>query len=312
MIILQILRIIGIILLILIGLLLLLILLVLFVPVRYEGSGEYYGKLKGSGKVSWLLFALRFFYSQGEESEYTLSLAGLTLYPRKKKAGKSKIGEAETRKAADTGASEREQSARVREVTETVDEPTKEIPAPRNHPDTTKAPEKKREKKKSAQEMPSEKRSEKRSEKHSKGKSTKTKRSQEKPSSGKTEQSESKLASLREKKEKWTTPEMKTALAKLYRIGLKLLKHIFPKCAEGFLRYGLPDPALSGQAAGLLGSLYAGSEGRFLAEPDFLAEKAFAEGHGRIKGRVVLGYIGFLAILVIADRNIRTQYRQFR
>lgn len=78
-IILLILKIIGIILLVILGLLLVILLLVLLVPIRYRLDGTYYGKLKGTVRITWLLHILSIRASYEEELTVSFRVLGWNL-----------------------------------------------------------------------------------------------------------------------------------------------------------------------------------------------------------------------------------------
>lgn len=78
-IILLILKIIGIVLLVILGLLLAILLLVLLVPIRYRLDGSYYGKLKGTARITWLLHILSIRASYEEELTVSVRVLGWNL-----------------------------------------------------------------------------------------------------------------------------------------------------------------------------------------------------------------------------------------
>lgn len=86
-----ILKIIGIIIAILLGLVLLILGVVLFVPVRYRGSAEFYGKPKGSAVISWLLHAVSlsidFDAKTGTSVHIVLKVLGRCIYDNQRKDG---------------------------------------------------------------------------------------------------------------------------------------------------------------------------------------------------------------------------------
>ena len=115
------------------------------------------------------------------------------------------------------------------------------------------------------------------------------------------------IAAVREKKEMLTSPGMKAAIEKVFHLGLKALKHVLPRKPEGFVHFGFEDPALTGGILGALSMVYAASEGRFTAEPDF-TEKCL-EGNINARGRIVPAYLLLIGLRLLLDRNIRRQYK---
>lgn len=87
-IVLLVLKIIGILILVILGLVLFLLLAGLTVPVRYGIRGSYYGKVKGSVKITWLLHIVSAVISYDGETFVRVKLFGIPIYrPDKKKAG---------------------------------------------------------------------------------------------------------------------------------------------------------------------------------------------------------------------------------
>ena len=107
--------------------------------------------------------------------------------------------------------------------------------------------------------------------------------------------------------QKYNTPEMKDAISRVFSAAMRVLRHIFPRKLNGFVRFGFEDPSVTGMVSGVLGILYAGSEGAFHALPDF--EEVCLEGDVSFSGRIIPGYIVFQGLKLLCCRNIRSQYK---
>lgn len=100
---------------------------------------------------------------------------------------------------------------------------------------------------------------------------------------------------------------MKSAITKLLSRITKLLKHILPKKLKGWVHFGMSDPASTGQLLARLAMLYPMYSDGLTLEPDF--ENKIIEGKLAASGRIRLGYIVWLVLTVILDKNIRQQYK---
>lgn len=107
--ILGILKLIGLVLLTALGVAAALLLLVLLVPVRYRAEGSFYGELKGTAGVSWLLHILSCKVVYGGELDMCVRVFGIRLGGRtrdgKKSAGEAAGGTAGRKRAAESGGS---------------------------------------------------------------------------------------------------------------------------------------------------------------------------------------------------------------
>lgn len=83
----------------------------------------------------------------------------------------------------------------------------------------------------------------------------------------------------------------------------KLLKHIRPTKAKGYIHYGTGDPASTGQIFGVAAAFY-GYYGKYLkVVPDF--EEEVLEGELFIKGRIRLFNLLIIGIKLLRDKNFK-------
>lgn len=85
--------------------------------------------------------------------------------------------------------------------------------------------------------------------------------------------------------------------------GLRVLKHIVPRRIKGFIRFGLNDPARTGQVCGILALLYPKMPEKLEVIPDF--QEACFEADTVIKGRVFLIYLIVQGVKIILNKNVR-------
>lgn len=87
---------------------------------------------------------------------------------------------------------------------------------------------------------------------------------------------------------------------------LKLLKAFLPKKIEGWLDYGMADPATTGKITAILGMLYGMYAENFDFTPDFETDITYVRGEFKLKGCFCLIYIlGQLLRMVFSFHFIR-------
>ena len=85
--------------------------------------------------------------------------------------------------------------------------------------------------------------------------------------------------------------------------GIRVLKHILPRRISGFIRFGLSDPARTGQISGILAMLYPKMPEKLEVIPDF--QEACFEADTVFKGHVFLIYIIIQGLKIILNKNVR-------
>lgn len=87
----------------------------------------------------------------------------------------------------------------------------------------------------------------------------------------------------------WRAEENQGGKKLFFYRGKKIVKHIFPKKCKGYIRFGLSDPAATGQALAVI-SIISGLVGLIPnIEPDF--SKGTLEGNFYCRGRLQIGYL---------------------
>lgn len=331
---LTILKIIGIILLVLLALILGLASVILLVPIRYRGKAVCQEKkFSGNLKITWLLHLLSASVSvTPEENDIRVKVLGKTIYPKKKKSAKepqakvpeisdipkdpkpplleeSALGERveavyepqidqpkeskEPKETADGQIKEKEQRSEAQAETK-VQEKTQQMAesGPQENP-RAEFKQKPERKKKNPVEMLKEKiRVLKQS-----FQSLKTK-----------------LQNTKNKADYWKklllSDSMKEAAAKLLGTGKALLRHILPQKLTGYLHFGFDDPSMTGKILAYLSVIYPFTQDHLVIEPEF--EETILEGNIAFRGRIRLGYLLYLVLTVIFNKNIRRQYKRLR
>ena len=91
---------------------------------------------------------------------------------------------------------------------------------------------------------------------------------------------------------------------------LKILKAFLPKKIEGWLDYGMADPAITGKITAILGMLYGMYAENFDFTPDFETDITYVRGEFKLKGCFCLIYIlGQLLRMVFSLHFIRVSKR---
>lgn len=100
------------------------------------------------------------------------------------------------------------------------------------------------------------------------------------------------------------------ALSKTIKIAKKLLKHILPRKIRGNLAFGLEDPAIMGQILAILGMAMPLYKDSLEVEPHFGVN--MLEGEIKAKGKICLGYLLYLAVIVLIDKDIMGTIKKAR
>ena len=82
----------------------------------------------------------------------------------------------------------------------------------------------------------------------------------------------------------------------------QILAHVLPGKAEGNITYGLDDPGTTGTAAAAVSVVKAFALPDLTLTPDF--ERKVVDGQAKLTGRIRLGYLVWLGILTILNRNV--------
>lgn len=99
------------------------------------------------------------------------------------------------------------------------------------------------------------------------------------------------------------TEMFKEALNVTKTCGFRVLKHVMPRKVRGYIRFGLDDPARTGQICGILAMLYPRMPEKLEVIPDF--QEACFEADVDIRGHVCLIYFLIQGIKIILNRNVR-------
>lgn len=297
--ILGILRILGFLILFLILLLLVLLLAVLFVPVRYHVAGSRKEKLSAKIRVSWLLRLLSFGIEiQGKEVRLIVRMFG---YPVLKRGGEQKENESknstepqeqpmdvkfQNEEQPVESKTEQEEQPQEKRVAQSVP-PTvvhKEIESV--HPDDPKP-----------QDLEEDPVKEKRFsvlERLNGVKET--------------------ISDLRRKKDRlmnfWNRISTRKAVEHGKREVFYLLRHIGPRNLRGTIRFGLEDPAMTGQILGVLSILQAFTGNHLEVEADF--EHKVLEGTAVVDGHIRACHFLGIFIRMLLDKHVRITVKGIR
>ncbi len=103
-----------------------------------------------------------------------------------------------------------------------------------------------------------------------------------------------------------TTEESRVAIRDIKEHLFKVLCHIMPVKFRLYLKFGLPDPASTGQVYGIICMLLLRYGNSIDVEPQFEdVEKAFAEGNFKLKGRIRLIVILVHAIKLYTNKRLK-------
>lgn len=292
---LTILKIIGIILLVLIGLILLAAAVILLVPIRYHGEGAREEKiLSGSVKLTWLLHMISASASLSEDgTKIRVCLFGKTIYPKTKKPPKQskakKMPKQEAPKKSEKSEKPKQQSDTVSKEVATIYEPQKPIP-----------------------ELPKKEKSA-RPDVKSKFEAIKQKLLAVKE---KFIDSKAGIQKVKNKIDYWknllTSDPVKEAVGFLWKKTKGLLHHILPRRMTGRIHFGFEDPSKTGKTLAYFSMLYPFTKENLVIEPEFETEELILEGDIAFRGRIRLGYLVYVALSVVLNKNIRRQYKRLR
>lgn len=292
---LTILKIIGIILLVLIGLILLAAAVILLVPIRYHGEGAREEKiLSGNVKLTWLLNMISASASLSEDgTKIRVCLFGKTIYPKTKKPPKKskakKMPKQEAPKKSEKSEKPKQQSDTVSKDVATIYEPQKPIP-----------------------ELPKKEKSA-RPDVKSKFEAIKQKLLAVKE---KFIDSKAGIQKIKNKIDYWknllTSDPMKEAMEFLWKKTKGLLHHILPRRMTGRIHFGFEDPSKTGKTLAYFSMLYPFTKENLVIEPEFETEELILEGDIAFRGRIRLGYLVYVALSVVLNKNIRRQYKRLR
>lgn len=292
---LTILKIIGIILLVLIGLILLAAAVILLVPIRYHGEGAREEKiLSGNVKLTWLLHMISASASLSEDgTKIRVCLFGKTIYPKTKKPPKKskakKMPKQEATKKSEKSEKPKQQSDTVSKEVATIYEPQKPIP-----------------------ELPKKEKSA-RPDVKSKFEAIKQKLLAVKE---KFIDSKAGIQKVKNKIDYWknllTSDPVKEAVGFLWKKTKGLLHHILPRRMTGRIHFGFEDPSKTGKTLAYFSMLYPFTKENLVIEPEFETEELILEGDIAFRGRIRLGYLVYVALSVVLNKNIRRQYKRLR
>lgn len=312
----MILKVLGFILLCLLGLLLVVLLSILFVPVRYQISGkkpeEGWEKAQGNLCVSWLLHLVHFRVGYQEKVlDWECFLLGIPLKAmigkwkswKKKRNEKKKKKRIEKRKKMQGKASQNCIKKQTEQKIESKNEP----------------------KNKSKKE--SEKESEKTLQIEQKGSGTKERNEKKKgirwirlirgiPGKIKKKREKIRLTfrSICDKIKRWRTlwneECTQEALRFLTERGKKILRHILPRKVRGSVVFGFEDPSVTGQVLGAAAIFYPIYGKNIQICPSF--EEKVLTGEGKMRGRLILGYLLWQAWKIYRNLDVRTTWKKIR
>lgn len=106
--------------------------------------------------------------------------------------------------------------------------------------------------------------------------------------------------------------ETRTYLRKVKFYALKLLRHIRPRKASGYLRYGFEDPSMTGILTGVLYCLQPANMQGILLNPNFDCQAFEFEGDVKIDGHIRLCHIVWIAIRLFFDKNRKEIFRRLK
>lgn len=279
-----ILRIMGYLILFLIILLFVLLLAVLFIPIRYHVEGSMKEKLSAKVRVSWLLRLFSFGIEiRGKEVKWSVRIFG---YPFLKNEGEPMDDGTKNEENTIKDSTEQEEQPKKKQAAQVV--PPTVVPEETEsvHPDDPKP------------QVPEED-------------DVKEKRF---PVFERLNRLRETISDLCRKKDRlmnfWNRTSTKKAVEHGKRELFYLLRHIGPRNLRGTIRFGLEDPAMTGQIFGILSILQAFSGNHLEAEADFnhkvLEGTAVVDGHIR-----VCHFLGVL-IRMLLDKHVRITVKGIR
>lgn len=131
------------------------------------------------------------------------------------------------------------------------------------------------------------------------------------------EKLEQKIQAGRRLKRKWESVKkffrskmFREALLHAKKEVLYFLKKAAPKKVTGTVRFGFDDPALTGEALGILGMIYGKLPKDLSIQPDF--EQEILRGDVRMKGSFQAVTAVGIALRLFRDQNLRKTIRHFK
>ena len=107
----------------------------------------------------------------------------------------------------------------------------------------------------------------------------------------------------------WQEEETQTLIRSLKGYLFYLLHHIRPRRGRGYLKYGVPDPALTGQLTGLFYVLRPLAFSELALEPVFETDEILLEGDLVIRGHIRLVHLVRVGLKLLFDKNLK-HFRQ--
>ena len=323
----MILKALGILLLVLLFLVLLIVCTVLFLPLCYRGQvqkeEEGFACVKASGRVSWLFGAVALTASYEEQKpEVQILLFGAPPGTWKRRLKKIRRGEVsasrteenekenapQAEKTAEPKAeAKKEQTSAEQPAEQKTDTVKKQMPQ-RDAEETQKAPD----------------RPEKQQEVTAQKEQQEPKQEPDAPKKSilelpfrLLEKLEQKIQAGRRLKRKWESVKkffrskmFREALLHAKKEVLYFLKKAAPKKVTGTVRFGFDDPALTGEALGILGMIYGKLPKNLSIQPDFGQE--ILRGDVRMKGSFQAVTAAGIALRLFRDQNLRKTIRHFK
>ena len=288
--ILLILKIIGLILLGLLGLVLILLLMILLVPIRYRAEGSFYGELKGTAKVSWLLQILSFQVRYEKELDLCVKLFGIRLGLFDKKAPDE----------ADLDIPKESAVQKAGTVpNEKADKKTRENPSEQNLSEQNPS-----EQGQPGQNQPKQ---------NSARKKTGSAKRLEKLRVA-IQRICDKLKEISRKKDQFLEQLGKEENQRTFRLVvhqlLAVMKHILPRRMKGRIKFGFDDPFKTGQILTYVSPFYGLYAKHLELIPVF--EEPVMEGELNLRGRIRIGTVLVLAVRIMFDKNFRRLLRKLR
>lgn len=308
-IILGILKFIGLLLLGILGLLLAIIFIVLLVPLRYRAGGSYYGELKGTASVSWLLHILSCQVKYDGETDMCIRVFSIRIGGRKKpKTDEAEDVVTETEvKAADRADTAQTDISGADTVGKNVTKADtgggacgeKPISGAEQKAADLSADEKKRKARK--------KQEEKKRKKSGFGNPIEKIRVT-------FQRICDKLKLLKEKKDQALAfinqEDNRRTFRLIKRQAVALIKHILPGKIKGRIRFGFDDPYTTGQILTWVSPFYGLYARNLQLIPEF--EESVVEGELNLKGRIRIGTLLAIAVRIYMDKNFRVLLKKWR
>ncbi len=293
--ILGILRILGYLILFLIILLFVLILAVLFIPIRYHVEGSMKEKLSAKARVSWLLRLFSFGIEiRGKELKWSVRILG---YPFLKNEGEPMDDGVKNEENTIKDRTEQEEQPKEKQAAQAVPPTVVREETESVHPDDPK-PQVLEEEDNPKQQVPEED-------------SVKEKRF---PVFERLNSLRETISDLCRKKDRlmnfWNRTSTKKAVEHGKRELFYLLRHIVPGNLRGTIRFGLEDPAMTGQIFGILSILQAFSGNHLEAEADF--NHKVLEGTAVVDGHIRVCHFLGVCIRMLLDKHVRITVKGIR